>query len=121
VGGVTVSGGCCGFVAGDRFPYTRGPVPVVSSLGPTTGSTAGGTSVAITGSSFTTATDVFFGGVPASSFTINSDSSITAVAPPNAAGTLEVTVARPYGPSSLACGHPFIHMLAAAPPVDRVT
>ncbi len=54
--------------------------PAVTSLGTTSGPTGGGTSVAISGSGFTDAWQVLFGGVPAS-FTINSSTSITATAP----------------------------------------
>ena len=41
----------------------------------------GGTSVTITGTNFTGATAVTFGGIAATSFTVNSATQITAVAP----------------------------------------
>jgi hypothetical protein len=62
------------------FPPPQQPPPVVTAISPTTGTT--GTKVSITGSSFTGATQVTFGTVPAVSFAVNSDRSITAVAPP---------------------------------------
>lgn len=75
-----------------RVPYTAissaqlrqdlgGIPPTVTGLTPSSGPKTGGTAVAITGSGFTQATHVTFGSTPAS-FTVNSDSSITATAPP---------------------------------------
>ncbi|WP_310594203.1 LamG-like jellyroll fold domain-containing protein [Flavobacterium sp.] len=63
-------------------------VPTISSFTPTSGS--GGTSVTITGTYFTDTTDVKFNGVSATSFTVNSSTSITAVAPAGTTGTVQV-------------------------------
>ena len=71
--------------------------PAVASVAPATGSAGGGTSVTITGTAFTGATAVTFGGVSATSFTINSARSITAVAPPHAAGAVAIEVTTPNG------------------------
>jgi len=69
------------------------PPPTVASLGTTSGSTAGGTEVVITGSDLDNASSVTFGGAPAASYTVNSESQITAVAPASAnAATVPVTV-----------------------------
>ena len=65
--------------------------PVVSGLNPTSGPVSGGTSVVITGVGFTGATSVKFGGTNAASFTVNSDTQITAVAPPGG-GVVDATV-----------------------------
>lgn len=56
------------------------PPPIVSSV-------AGTSSVTITGKYFTGATSVTFGGANATSFTVNSDTSITAVPPNRPSGT----------------------------------
>lgn len=67
--------------------------PQVSSLTPgSTTDLGGGTSVVIAGTTFTDATAVTFGGVDASSFTVDGDTQITAVAPAHAAGTVQVVV-----------------------------
>jgi FG-GAP-like repeat/IPT/TIG domain/FG-GAP repeat len=58
-----------------------------------------GTVVTITGTYFTGATAVSFGGVPASSFTVDSPTSITAVVGSGATGNVNVTT--PYGSVSL--------------------
>jgi uncharacterized repeat protein (TIGR02543 family) len=55
--------------------------PAVSGLAPASGVIAGGTSVVITGNNFTGATAVKFGDADAASFTVNSATKITAVAP----------------------------------------
>ncbi len=58
--------------------------PTVKSLAPASGSTAGGTSVVITGTNFGSSAGsvtVTFGGVPATSFTLTSATKITAVSP----------------------------------------
>lgn len=64
----------------------------VSSLSPNTGPIAGGTTVAVTGTGFTNVLAVMFGPVPAASYTVNSTTSITAVAPAEAVGTINVRV-----------------------------
>lgn len=84
-------------VAADRFTYTAASAPTISSLGTTTGTTAGGTSVTITGTNFTGATDIYFGKLSATSFTVNSATSITATSPPQYAGTVDITVFTPGG------------------------
>ena len=69
-------------------------LPTVTAISPTSGSTAGGTKVTITGTGFTGATAVTIGGVPAT-FTVISASSITTTTPPHAAGVASVQVSTP--------------------------
>jgi len=71
--------------------------PVASSFAPTSGPV--GTSVVITGNSFTGATKVTFGGVAATVFTVNSYSQITATVPA-AAVTGKIQVSTPGGTAS---------------------
>jgi hypothetical protein len=87
---VTTAGGQSPTSAADRFTYA--PPPVVSSVGPGSGPRTGGTTATITGDGFTGTTDVNFGAAPAASFTVNSDTSITAVSPAAPAGTVDVTI-----------------------------
>jgi hypothetical protein len=69
------------------------PAPTIVSLGTTSGPTAGGTSVTISGTDLENATSVSFGSSPAASYVVNSESQITAVAPANASATsVSVTV-----------------------------
>jgi hypothetical protein len=74
--------------------------PVVTLVNPNHGPLVGGTSVAISGQFFTGATAVRFG-TNSATFTVNSDTSITATAPAGAAGTVDITVTAPGGTSAL--------------------
>ncbi|MEU6582888.1 IPT/TIG domain-containing protein, partial [Nocardia sp. NPDC046763] len=55
-------------------------MPTITSLSPTSGPTTGGTSVTITGTGFTGPTTVLFG-TTATTFTLDSATQITAIAP----------------------------------------
>ena len=82
-------------------------VPAIKKLAPRTGPAAGGTVVTITGSGFTGTTAVSFGPVPASSFKVNSSTSITAEAPPGTTGTVDVRITDPAGTSPVATADHF--------------
>ncbi len=84
--------------AGDLYFYTGSP-PTVTGVSPSQGPTSGGTTVTVTGSGFLTATAVTFGGVSAS-FTINSDTQITAFSPAGTPGTVDVQVTNADGTSA---------------------
>ena len=73
--------------------------PTVSSISPSTGPTGGGTSVTIAGTGFTGATAVKFGTTEATSFTVKSATSITAVSP-QGTGTVDITVTTKGGTSA---------------------
>jgi hypothetical protein len=60
------------------------PTPVISSIAPDFGPVAGGTTVTITGTDLASASAVKFGDLPAASFKAESETKITAVAPPSA-------------------------------------
>ena len=74
--------------------------PVVTAVSPADGSQAGGTQVAIIGTGLAGATAVNFGPAAASSFTVNSDDSISAVSPAGS-GTVDITVVTPNSTSAL--------------------
>lgn len=76
------------------------PVPTITEVSPASGTYAGGTSVTLTGTNFTNATDVDFGTTAASSFTVNSATSISATTPAHAVGTVDVTVTTAAGTSA---------------------
>jgi hypothetical protein len=83
--------------------------PVVSEVSPVTGFTTGTTPVTITGTGFTGATAVDFGGVPATNVMVVNDTTITAESPPGSAGPpVDVTVTGPGG-------------LSATSPADQYT
>ena len=71
--------------------------PTLTGLSPTGGAIVGGNNVTLTGTGFTTASDVFFGANPAA-FSILDDTLITAVAP-SGSGAVSVTVTNSGGTS----------------------
>ena len=73
--------------------------PAVTGVSPSAGPAAGGASVTITGSYFTNATGVDFGTTPATSFSVDGDTQITAIAPAGT-GTVDVTVTSLGGTSA---------------------
>jgi hypothetical protein len=75
------------------------PSPAVTGVSPGSGPSAGGNTVTLTGTGFTGASAVSFGTVPATSFTVNSDTSITATVPAGTVGIDDVTVTTPGGTS----------------------
>ena len=82
----------------DRFTYQARPQVTKLSLkgGPATG----GTIVTVTGAGFAGPVTVSFGGVPATSVTVDSPTSLTATSPANVGGTLDVTVTTSGGTSA---------------------
>ena len=96
----------------DRFTYLAAP-PQIASISPTSGPTAGGTTVIIRGSGFTGASKVLFGATAANSFTVNNDTQITAVSPAGS-GTVHVTVITPVGTTAASNADRFTYL--AAPP-----
>jgi hypothetical protein len=96
---VSTPGGTTTISPADQFNYFF-PTPSVMTVSPTSGPPSGGTSVTITGNSFTGATSVSFGAIPATTFTVNSNTSITATAPAGTAGSrVDITVTGPGGTS----------------------
>ena len=75
------------------------PVPTISGISPASGTSAGGDVVTITGAGFNGASSVVFGTTPATTFTVNSDTTITATTPSEALGQVDVQVTTPGGPS----------------------
>lgn len=113
--GVTLTSGTtygvffAGLVPGSQPP---GALPAVSAVSPTTGLTTGGTTVTITGTAFTGATSVKFGSSNATTFTVNSDTQITATSPAGAAGTVDVTVTTSVGTSATSAADQFTYTKA---------
>ena len=73
-------------------------VPVVSTLSPTSGPAAGGTSISISGSGLTGATGVTVGGADATGVVVVNDTTVTAVTPAGT-GSAPVVVITPAGKS----------------------
>lgn len=84
------------------------PDPVVLGVSPSAGPQAGGTSVTITGSGFSSATSVDFGAGNPAAFSVISATVIDAVSPPGS-GTVDVTVISPGGTSSTGLADQFTY------------
>jgi hypothetical protein len=82
------------------IPYTYTAVPGITTLSPSAGPVTGGNAVIINGGGFTNASRVMFGGTAATTFTINSDSKITATAPSGTVGSVNIAVTTPNGTSA---------------------
>jgi alpha-tubulin suppressor-like RCC1 family protein len=94
--------GATAIAGGAEFSLAVAPpapvVPTVTGVSPNNGPKAGGTTVTITGSHFTGATAVKFGMANATSFKVESETSITAVSPAGT-GRVNVSVTTPEGTS----------------------
>ena len=106
----------CGYVG-----YGYGVQPAVDTVTPNTGPTSGGTVVTLTGCGFIGTTAVNFGATPATSFTVNSDTKITATSPAHAPGTVDVTVTTPGGTSPAQPGDQFTYSSGTTGPCATVS
>ncbi|WP_218020943.1 IPT/TIG domain-containing protein [Nocardia mikamii] len=79
--------------------YVYVVVPSITSVSPSSGPATGGNNVTITGTDFTGPLTVRFG-TTATTFTVNSSTQVTAVAPAHAAGTVQITVTGSGGTSN---------------------
>ena len=101
---VTTPAGTSAVVAADHYTYA---VTTVTGINPAFGPAAGGTVVTLTGTNFTAATQVSFGATPATAYTVNSATSITATAPAHAAGQVDITVTTGLGTSATSAADQF--------------
>jgi YVTN family beta-propeller protein len=88
------------------------PLPQVTGVSPNGDGTAGGNQVTVTGTGFTGASAVDFGGVTAPAYTVNSPTSITATVPPGTAGNVDVTVAGVAGTSLTGTSNLYAYQIA---------
>ncbi|MFT9848384.1 S-layer homology domain-containing protein [Aneurinibacillus sp. REN35] len=95
--------------------------PTIVSVTPSSGSTVGGNVVMITGTGLTGATAVKFGGTAATSYTVNSNTQITATVPAGTAGTVNVSVTTPSGTANSTSGYTYVAVPNQAPTATYVT
>jgi hypothetical protein len=115
-GAATVKVVTAGGMANAPGAYMYVPAPAISIVVPNAGPEAGSTIVIITGTNFAGATSVSFGAAPAITFTVNSDTQITAVAGPGT-GTVDISVSTPGGTATAASFFTYI----PAPAISSVT
>src|SRR5712692_2418408 len=77
------------------FTYTSPTAPTVATVSPSSGPTAGGTAVSITGTNFVTGATVTLGGTATTNVVVVSAGQITATTPAHAAGAVNVVVTNP--------------------------
>ena len=96
------------------------PAPAITSISPSSGSIAGGTTVTITGTDFAAASAFKFGSTPAASFTVNSETEITAVSPRGtAAGAVDVSVTTLAGTSAASRYDDFAYRACVVPNLKK--
>ena len=96
----------------DRFTYAAAP-PVVTSVSPSAGPTAGGLPVTIHGENLGRATAVRFGSAEATGVMANAEgTTLTATAPAGAEGTVNVVVTTPEGSSVVDSGDRYTYEVA---------
>jgi len=94
-------GGASQAVSATPVSTTSSTSPTITSITPASGLLSGGSKITITGTNFTGATAVDFGTTAATSFTVVSNTEITAVVPSTSTpGLTKVTVTTPEGVSS---------------------
>ena len=88
--------------------------PTVSAVSPASGFSGGGTTVAITGTRFTSGAPVAFGVSASASVTYNSPTSLTATAPAESAGTVDIKVTTTSGASATSSADQFTYPAPSA-------
>ncbi|MFF3754697.1 IPT/TIG domain-containing protein [Streptomyces sp. NPDC002018] len=99
---VTTAGG-----TNNGLTYTYVAPPTVTTVTPDEGPTSGGTAVTVAGTGLTSTTSVTFDGAPAP-FTVISDTAVSAVTPPGAAGAVDVVVSNDAGSATAVDGFTYL-------------
>ncbi len=99
-----------GVDANELYASTFYAPPKISGFSPSSGPKVGGNEVVIQGMNFIDVSSVLFGTVPAS-FTVNSPTSITAIAPPGS-GIIDVVITSPLGSSTSSSATKYMYLLA---------
>lgn len=89
--------------------------PTVTSVSPNRGLPAGGQTVVVTGTGFTDAIGITFGGVDATGVVINSNTQITCVTPAHAIGAVDVIVFVTGSSGTLTNGYSYVNITTVAP------
>ncbi len=92
----------------DQFTYAA--PPAVTGISSAYGLATGGAAVTITGQYLSGATAVYFGGTAAASYSVESDTQVTAVSPAGQIGTADVTVVTAGGSSATSAADQFTYV-----------
>ena len=113
---VVLPGGVSSISGADLFTYV--PTPAVTAIMPSAGPLAGGTTVTITGTTFSNASQVYFGAAPATYVVIDSATQITATSPAGTVGTVDITVVTPGGNSAVSAADQYSYLVV--PPAKLI-
>ncbi len=116
---VTTSAGTSAVSAADEFTYVA--APTVTGVSPSSGGTAGGTQITITGTNLANATEVLLGYYGVTNFVSDTSTQIVLNSPAGPAGTVDVIVYTPGGASTTSASDLFTFGNGATPTVSRVT
>jgi acid phosphatase len=83
----------------NAYSYAAAPAPTVTGVNPTSGPTAGGTSITISGTGFAAGATVTLGGAAATGVTVTNSTTITATTAAHIAGVVDVVVTNTNGQS----------------------
>ena len=87
--------------------FTRNQSPNATTVAPATGSTAGGTTVVLTGTHLDGATKVLFGGT-AAPIVADSETSLTVTTPLHTAGKVDIVITTPLGTGTVTAGYTYV-------------
>jgi hypothetical protein len=109
---------------GAAYVFGYAPQPIVTSVAPDNGPVAGGNAVTINGTNFQPGASVTFGSAPATGVTFISSTQLTAVAPADSPGSVNVRVSTQGGPSASANRNLYAYgppMNISFPPTSGIT
>lgn len=88
---------------------------IINAISPSSGPASGGTGVTLTGSGFTGATGITFGGIAATSVNVVDSNTVTAVTPTHATGAVDVVIATPIGSGTKVNGYTYLTTTVGQP------
>lgn len=92
----------------NAFTFIGPPLPTLVSVAPASGTTLGGTTVTLTGTNLTGATDVTFDSVSATNLSVVNSTTVTVDTPVHTAGAVDVAITTAFGTSTLTNGYTYI-------------
>ena len=117
---VTTPGGPSATGAADQFTYVA-PMPTVTGVSPSVGSTVGGTTVTVNGTNLSGASAVTFGTGTGTNVMVNgAGTSLTVTDPAESPGPVDVTVTTPRGTSATGAADQFTFTASSAASISAV-
>lgn len=107
----------------NRLLYARSfsTAPMINSVSPVSGASTGGTTLTLTGSSFTGITGVTVGGSAAASVSVVSDTQVTFITPSGSTGSAPIVASNPGGSTTLSNAFTYTGSVCSAPVVTSLS